>query len=245
MNKIIAVILFSFVCVIVFSCCQRAPVPGFGFWFGPFKIVSAKEEAFYNAVTLGTIDEIESLLIDGHDPNVMDATRAIPWYDTNPLWRVCNNYEIANLFIRYGADVRERPYIWAVTSSTPILSNSYKNNELLENIRTRNEDEVCKLAKLFLEAGASPNLKGTGGLAPFSFTSVINKNKAYKNYFEEYGKLPIRVPIRYSAFDLVDLLLDHGAILDESCLEAAKEATEFIGNDDMEKYIQAIWEKQQ
>jgi ankyrin repeat protein len=244
MNKIIVLILFCLVGMVILSRCQRAPVPGFGFGFGPIKIVSTKEKDFYNAITVNrSIEVIESFLKDGHNPNVMNAVRAIPWYDNNPLWRN-GNYEIAELLIKYGADVTERPYVWRITSDTPILSNRYKNDELLRNIRTRNEDDVCKLAKLFLEAGANPNLKGIGGLAPFSFTSLVNINKAYKEYFEEYGQLPIVVPIRFSAFDLVALLLEYGAILDELCLEAAKDATVRIGNDDMEKYIQTIWEKQ-
>jgi hypothetical protein len=44
---------------------------------------------------------------------------------------------------------------------------------------------------------------------------------------------------------VVDLLLEHGAILDEESLECAREATERIGNTEMEDYIKGIWERQQ
>jgi len=56
--------------MVIFVCCQRMPVPGFSFGL-PFKIVSNKEEAFFDAVTLGTIEEIEPFLKNGHDPNFM------------------------------------------------------------------------------------------------------------------------------------------------------------------------------
>ncbi|MDR0321180.1 MAG: ankyrin repeat domain-containing protein [Treponema sp.] len=240
MNKIVMVICFCMVCIFGFFSCQRAPVPGFGFGI-PFKKVPAEEEAFYYTVILRTVEEIEVFLKDGHDPNFMNATAAIPWYDTNPLWRVCNNYEKAMLFIKYGADVKNRPYLYQIIFATPILSEKHPNENLMENIRTRREDVVYRLIKLFLEAGADPNFKGADGLAPFSF----NMDEAYKKYFEKNGKLPINSAIKYSTFTIVDLLLEYGATLDESCLETAKEATERIGNDDMEKYIKALWEKQQ
>jgi len=233
-------VFFCLICISFSFSCQRAPVSGFGLGW-PFKKVPADEEAFYYTVIHGTVEDIEPYLKAGHDPNFMDARVAIPWTDTNPLWVVCNDYEIAKLFIRYGADVKNRPYIWAIVASSSILSNKYPNEKLLVNIRTRAEDEVYSIVKLFLDAGADPNLKGKSGLPPFSF----NKDKAHKKYFEEKGYLPIEVPIKYEAFDIVNLLLQHGAILDESCLEAAKEATKIIGNDDMEKYIQSIWERQQ
>jgi hypothetical protein len=243
LDKIIMVILVCIVCIGGFSCClmQRAPVPGFAFNFGfPFKFVSAKEEAFSSAVCFGSVEEIEVFLKDGHDPNFMDYITAIPWHDNNPLWTVRSDYEISELFIKYGADVKNRPYIWAITGAS-ILSNKYPNEELRKNVVTKNEDDVYNRVRLFLEAGADPNLKGCSGFVPFS----LNRDKAYKKYFEKEGYLPIETPIKYSAFDVVDLLLEHGAILDESCLEAGREATTRIGNDDMEKYIQAVWEKQQ
>jgi len=240
MHKVIVTFFFCLICLVIFSRCQRAPAPGFSFGL-PFKRVSAEEENFYNAVILGTVEKIEPFLQAGHDPNFMNAARAIPWHDNNPLWSVWGNYEKTQLFIKYGADVRMRPYVWNTSTSTPILSNKYPNEKLLENIRTRSEDEVYNLVKLLLEAGADPNLKGYQGFAPFSF----NKEKAYKKYFEENGFLPIEVPIKFSAFDVVDLLLEHGALLDASCVEAAKDATVRTGNDGMEKYIQTIWERQQ
>jgi ankyrin repeat protein len=241
MNKVVIIIFICLFFTIIFVNCQRMPVPWFGFGM-PLKIVSSKEEAFFDAVTGGkSIETIESFLKNGHDPDFMNARTAIPWHDNNPLWSVCNNYEKVELFIRYGADTKKRPYLYKITFYTPILSEKYPDMKLLENIRTRYENDVYKLVKLFLEAGASPNLKGAPNSVLFSF----NKDKTYKEYFEKKGELPINSAIEDSAFTIVDLLLEYGAILDETSLSAAKNATKRIGNDDMERYIQAIWEKQQ
>jgi len=240
MNKIIIITFICLFCIVIFVSCQRAAIPKFGFGI-PIKIVSTKEETFYDTVTIGkSIETIESFLKDGHDPNFMNARRAIPWYDNNPLWRVCNDYEKSELFIKYGADVKKRPYLYKILSDTIILSEKYPDKKLLENIWTRYENDVYRLVKLFLEAGASPNFKGASGLAPFSF----DRDKAYKKYFERSGELPINYAIEENAFTIVDLLLEYGAILDETSLNAARKSTTRIGNDDMERYIQTIWEKQ-
>jgi len=239
MNKVVLSFICLF-CITIFANCQRMPVPGFSFGL-PFRIVSEKEQAFYMAVNFGTVEEIEVFLKEGHNPNYMDYMSAIPWHDNNPLWAVHYSYEKSELFIRYGADVKNRPYIYQVLFQTPILSEKYPDNiKLLENMRTRNEKDVYKFVKLFLEAGASPNLKG----APNTMLLSFNRDKAYKKYFEEKGELPINSAIEDSAFTIVDLLLEYGAIIDETSLNKAKETTERIGNDDMEKYVQAIWEKQ-
>jgi len=242
MNKVIFITFMCLLFMAVFTGCQRAPVPGFRFGL-PFKIVSSKEQAFYDAVTVGTIEQVELFLKDGHDPNYMNAVRAIPWHDNNPLWRVCTRkeaYDISELLIRYGADVKNRPYLYKIISNMPILSEKYPDTNLLKNSGTRYENKVYSLVKLYLEAGAPPNLKG----APNSVLSIFNRDKIYKEYFETRGKLPINNAIKYSAFTVVDLLLEYGAILDETSLNAAREAKTNIGNDDMEKYIQAVWEKQ-
>ncbi|WP_461247983.1 hypothetical protein, partial [Treponema sp. R6D11] len=137
--------------------------------------------------------------------------------------------------------IKKRPYLFKIISNSPIISEKYPDTELLKNQRTRYENEVYRLVKLFLESGAPPNMKG----APNSILFSFNKDKAYRKYNEEKGILPINFAIRFSAFTIVGLLLEYGAEIDEESLSTAREATSRIGNDDMEKYIQTIWEKQQ
>jgi hypothetical protein len=69
--------------------------------------------------------------------------------------------------------------------------------------------------------------------------AVFSTDAAYKKYFEKNGELAITIPVKYGAFDLVQLLLDYGAVLDESCLKYAEEATESIGmgKAEMRKYL--------
>jgi hypothetical protein len=184
---------------------------------------------------------METFLQAGHDPNFMNASSAIPWIDNNPLYSVFNKYEKAEMLIRYGADVRNRPYLFKILyNNSPIVSERYPNKDK-EVIRWsgRYENDVYNLVKLFLDAGADPNFKGLHGM------TMPPTDAAYKAFFEREGYLPITSPIKYNAFTIVDLLINNGAIIDETCLKAAKEATERIGNDDMERYIQDIWERQQ
>lgn len=240
MNKILWIILICLlVLTILSSCMQRAPVPWFGFGIPFFKIVSAKEKAFYNAVNFGTVEEMESFLQAGHDPNFMNGDGAIPWIDNNPLYTVSHKYEKSEVLIRYGADVRNRPYLFKILyNNSPIISEKYPDKELLK-WPGRNEMDVYNLVKLFLDVGADPNFKGLHGM------TMPPTDEANRVYFEREGYLPINSPIKYNAFTIVDLLINNGAIIDETSLKAAKEATERIGNDDMEKYIQGIWERQQ
>jgi hypothetical protein len=91
----------------------------------------------------------------------------------------------------------------------------------------------------FLDAGADPNFRGTPNVVLF-----IPTDANYRRWFQKHGSLPIKNAIRYSAFSIVDLLLDYGAILDEESLEYAKEATERSGHTDMEDYINEVWKKQ-
>jgi hypothetical protein len=219
---------------------QRAPVPGFAIErIDENKKADLSEEAFANAILFDTPEEIEVFLRAGHSPDRMTYWGAIPWHDTNPLWVVCRNYDKAELFIRYGADVTRRPYIAAIFVR-PIISERYPS-ESFQDYNPRHEKDVYKVIKLFLEAGADPNFRGAPG-APIL---LIPTEASYRSYFERHGRLPINNAIKYSAFSIVDLLLQYGAILDDKSLDYAKEATELSGFTDMEEYIKFLREKQQ
>jgi ankyrin repeat protein len=239
-----SVLLFFAVMVLV-SCnslsYQRAQRPGFGFEVvNKNKKGNASEEAFARAIVVGTPEEIEEFLKAGHDPNKMSFLGAIPWHDTNPLWRLHHYYDKSALFIKYGADVTKRPYISAIFTNK-IISERFPDESLLIYAGTKYEKEVYDLVKLFLDAGADPNFKGTGSPQVL----IPPSDERYNEYFKKYGELPINIAIEFSAFTIVDLLLEYGSVLDGESLLYAQEATERIGNTVMEDYIKELLEKQE
>jgi ankyrin repeat protein len=238
-------VLLFFAVIILVSCnslsYQRAQRPGFGFEVvNKNKKGNASEEAFAHAIRFGTLEEIEEFLKAGHNPNKMRFLGAIPWHDTNPLWVITHSYDKSALFIKYGADVTKRPYIASIFTNK-IISERFPDESLLIYAGTKYEKEVYDLVKLFLDAGADPNFKGTGSPQVL----LIPSNTAYKAYFKKYGELPINFAILQSAFTIVDLLLEYGSVLDGESLLYAQKATERIGNTVMEDYIKELLEKQE
>jgi hypothetical protein len=236
---------------IIFSSCvsQRAPGPGFGFEFiFPWMERDESKYPAYNILTSGTAEEAEALLKAGQNPNkVRHPYWESSWSHRNPLWMTAGNYNRAKLLIQYGADVTKRPYI-AKVMDRKIISERYPDEMLVKGMEDRKElinviyeDFLYEKVKLYLEAGADPNMKGSFS----SHASFIQTESHYRRLYNKYGRLPITWAIKYSAFSIVELLLDYGAILDEKSLEYAKEATELSGHRDMEDYIKEVWEKQQ
>ena len=105
-------------------------------------------------------EKVKILLLKGANPNIMAGQ--IPWVDTNPLWWVCGNYMMAKLFIDFGADIHNRPYIARIITGYRIATNE---RQLLEwdGYPIEIEDDILDSVKLFLEEGADPNLKCIGG----------------------------------------------------------------------------------
>jgi hypothetical protein len=244
MKKLFLILPVLFCVVILFSCnslsFQRAQGPGFGFEVvNKNKKGDASEEAFARAIIAGTPEEIEAFLKAGHDPNKMTFLGAIPWHDTNPLWQLHDYYEESALFIKYGADVTKRPYI-AATLDRKIISERFPDESLLDS-GAKYEKEIHDLVKLFLDAGADPNFKGTASPQVL----LLPLNASYNEYFKKYGKLPINFAIKQNAFKIVDLLLEYGSVLDEESLLFAQEATKRIENSVMEDYINELLKKQE
>jgi ankyrin repeat protein len=195
----------------------------------------------YNILTSGTAEEAEALLKAGQNPNkVRHPYWESSWYSRNPLWMIAGNYDRVKLLIQYRADVTKRPYI-AKVMDRKIISERYPDELLIRSGNGIHECELYKKVKLYLEAGADPNMKGSFS----SHASFIQTESHYRRLYNKYGHLPITWAIKYSAFSIVELLLDYGAILDGKSLEYAKETTELSGHRDMEDYIKEVWEKQQ
>jgi hypothetical protein len=200
---------------------------------------SEEEEAFSTAVRFGTAEEIEIFLKVGHSPDYMKYPEGHPYWDTNPLWEVSHNYEKVKLFIAYGSDVNRRPYIGSFLSSWRILSERHPVKSYIGGYGINLEKDIFDLIKLYLDAGADPNIK----YCPINSLFPPTEER-YMRYFEENGDLPINDAIEDGLFSIVDLLLEYGAVLDHSSVERAKIATEKTGSIEMQEYIQKIWEQQ-
>jgi hypothetical protein len=201
-------------------------------------IPDENERAFYIAVKFKSSEEVETFLKAGHSPDYMSPTGGLPWIDTNPLWIIgADDHERIKLFIKYGANVRLRPYI-AAAVSTPALSEklAYEmSTRFFKGTPTIDESVLYKTVELYLNAGADP-------LAKYTSSKILHPatDKTYQEYYKKNGHLAINIAIRQNLFNIVDLLLQNGAFLDSQSLEYAKIATSRSQTNDMEDYIKSI-----
>ncbi|MBP5442595.1 MAG: hypothetical protein J6Y60_05085 [Treponema sp.] len=100
-----------------------------------------------------------------------------------------------------------------------------------------------KILKEFLEKGADPNAKGNHRAFDWQ---TYDDNLSYEA-FQKMCKDPDATSPLYEAIkkgikweSQVDLLLEYGAILDESCLEAAK----LSGDKEMMEKINSLYDKE-
>jgi ankyrin repeat protein len=201
--------------------------------------VDPEDEAFYKAVRFGTAAEMEALLKAGHDPNYMNSRYAIPWSETNPLWCLRYDNDKIQLLIDYGANVTDRPYLARILGG--IILSTHLAAEMLTHHYTAginaHEADVLKTVQMLLDAGANPNMKGDPsepGSGPYDRVDPIK-------WYEEHGQTPVNIAIERNLFDMVDLLLNRGAVLDGKSLEFAQRATEWSGgNTEMENKIRAL-----
>ena len=78
--------------------------------------------------------EVEKLLKQGANPNKM--TGQFKWIDTNPLWRVEGDKKLVELFLQYGADVKNRPYVANIVSCKILADKNPKKNGLIFILNT-------------------------------------------------------------------------------------------------------------
>ncbi|MBM7022564.1 hypothetical protein [Treponema sp. Marseille-Q4523] len=76
------------------------------------------DDRFYEAVTDSSTEKMADMLARGHNPNKMSRNDGYnPWPYHNPLWIVIQEkdtdtaYEKAELLIKYGADLKTRPFV--------------------------------------------------------------------------------------------------------------------------------------
>lgn len=146
--------------------------------------------------------------------------------------------DILNLLLKYNVNINKYPYIWQRIYH-------FNNNKLSDwkrydsydsknyNIEKRSEIETDKelimdaniLLESLLKAGADPNMKGH----PFPYSHSLRllfftDKKAFKYFNSPEATTPLYEAIKKGIKweSQVDLLLEYGATLDETCIEAAK-----------------------
>ena len=222
------------------------------------------KQDYHLAVYRYKVKEVKKYLDANYDPNNCFFLGCI-WAETNPLliivterfscWDVntntrkdletYNDVELINLLVEYGADVNRLPYIWKKV---------YCDNNDFVISRTENfpeeiaaEKTVCliedanRVIKALLDNGADPNYKGL--FAPFDednyFSYVtMTESRARRKFKSRKATSPLYEAIKKGMLweSHVDLLLQYGAKLDKSCLEAAK----LSGDPDMIKKIEGL-----
>lgn len=207
----------------------------------------SKKYIFYEAIYGERVNLVKELLEEGADPNKCIGEAG--WVDSNPLKIVAESFEntiysgkkddfreiqILNLLIDYGADINRLPYIWArvYTWDNEALNSSVKSTYKYhkDEINGRNPiewfvNDSNRLLKAMLEKGMNPNMKGhpvpyTHRLKLLFFTDKI----AFRYFNSPEATTPLYEAIKKGMRweSQVDLLLEYGATLDESCLEAAR-----------------------
>ena len=218
--------------------------------------------AFYNAIVRyeWEPEKVKEMLAAGADPNYCYGECG--WVQNNPLMLLSemsfSSYyfkekydyvpditpDVALLddLLSYGADIHKYPYVWAIV---------YRNgNGYIRDLEKQETKDVAKvkiestiadtdrILRAFLEKGADVNKRGDP--YPFSGDSPDNMSDEVLNMYFNKGSTPLYEAIKKGMRweSEIDLLLKYGAIIDESCLEAAK----LSGEEAMVEKIQKLFD---
>ena len=205
-------------------------------------------------------EKVKEMLAAGADPNYCYGECG--WVQNNPLMLLSemsfSSYyfkekygyvpditpDVALLddLLSYGADIHKYPYVWAIV---------YRNgNGYIRDLEKQETKDVAKvkiestiadtdrILRAFLEKGADVNKRGDP--YPFSGDSPDNMSDEVLNMYFNKGSTPLYEAIKKGMRweSEIDLLLKYGAIIDESCLEAAK----LSGEEAMVEKIQKLFD---
>lgn len=208
-------------------------------------------------------EKVKEMLAAGADPNYCYGECG--WVQNNPLMLLSemsfSSYyfkekygyvpditpDVALLddLLSYGADIHKYPYVWAIV---------YRNgNGYIRDLEKQETKDVAKvkiestiadtdrILRAFLEKGADVNKRGDP--YPFSGDSPDNMSDEVLNMYFNKGSTPLYEAIKKGMRweSEIDLLLKYGAIIDESCLEAAK----LSGEEAMVEKIQKLFDGKQ
>ncbi len=202
--------------------------------------------AFYNAIVRyeWEPEKVKEMLAAGADPNYCYGECG--WVQNNPLMLLSEmsfssyyfkekhgyipditpDVALLNELLSYGADIDKYPYVWAIVYRN---GNGYikdlEKQEIKDVAKVKIESTIAdtdRILRAFLEKGADVNKRGDP--YPFSGDSPDNMSDEVLNMYFNKGSTPLYEAIKKGMQweSQVDLLLKYGAIIDESCLEAAK-----------------------
>lgn len=237
MKKYLYLLSLIFVLLVLFTSCAgkiEKEVDEISQYYEEIGITILKlyNREFYEALLTHNVEKTRVFLDAGYDPDNCFFPGCV-WEEGNPLlvvsfkWGPSDNVEdMIRLLVEYGADINRLPYIWRRV-------NFFDNESEKENSN--------RVIKALLDNGADPNLKGL--FAPFdegkyfSYITMTEK-KARKKFKSKKATTPLYEAIKKGMRweSQVDLLLEYGALVDKSCLEAAK----LSGDDQMIKKIERI-----
>ena len=228
---------------------------------------SKKDWQFYNRLTRykWDYDVINQLLEDGVDPNYCGGECG--WEDHNPLMVITNawhftyelpknnnfydekDYATIKLLYKYGADFNKYPYVWkrVISWSNEEYQEIYEDSplDIVKNKERKSAyiEDSNRVLRALLECGANPNYKGHP--YPFSYKAIIQENMTSEEAMQYFNSAEATTPL-YEAIkkgieweSQINLLLEYGAKLDDSCLIAAK----LSGNEAMLQKIEKLLEK--
>ena len=221
--------------------------------------------AFYNAIVRyeWEPEKVKEMLAAGADPNYCYGECG--WVQNNPLmllsemsfssyyFKEKHGYipditpDVALLddLLSYGADIHKYPYVWAIVYRN---GNGYikdlEKQEIKDVAKVKIESTIAdtdRILRAFLEKGADVNKRGDP--YPFSGDSPDNMSDEVLNMYFNKGSTPLYEAIKKGMRweSEIDLLLKYGAIVDESCLEAAK----LSGEEAMVEKVQKLFDGKQ